>query len=136
MCYMLNFISYKDISKAEIQEYRKFGVDISGKTLLMNDSNPDRFYYGLTSNAGCACNLYQGDPGNGYKIFELLTECVRFGEVILFFYWDDGDYNEITNDVFSYINRTKQIRISLDDFLYDFLTKQFEGNGVVFIITK
>jgi len=133
---MLDIITYKEISTAELLEYRKYGVDISGKTLLMINPKPDRFYYGLTSNSGCACNLYQGDPGNGYKIFELLTECLQYGEVILFFYWDNGDYNEITNDVFSYINKTKQVRISLDDFLLDFLTKQFEGNGIVYIINK
>jgi hypothetical protein len=133
---MLNIITYKDISKSEILEYRKHEIGIYDATNEMIDPEPSKFYYGITSNAGCACNLYQGDPGNGYKIIELLTECVQLGEVVLFFYWDDGDYEEIWHDVHSYINRTKQVRISLDDFLYDFLTKQFEGNGIVFIITK
>lgn len=137
MCYMLDIVTYKSIGRTEIKEYReKYSLCIDDKTLTMKNAESNKHYYSLSRGGGCACEYYQYDPGNGYKLFELLTECVELGEVILFFYWDDGDYNLIDNDVYTYINKTKQIQISLDGFLYDFLTKQFRGRGVIFRINK
>lgn len=135
MCYILNLISYKDITKAEIIEYRKHRISIVDNTSRMVNPAPNRFYYSITGYGGCADEFYQSDPGNGYKLVELLNESVKLGEVILFYYLDDGYYEEIAHNVHSYINITKQVKTSLDDFLLTFLTQQFEGNEVVYVIT-
>lgn len=133
---MLDLITTKLIGQSEIKEYReKYGIGIYNKTSTMKNPEPYRYYFSLT-NGCCACGFYQSDPGNGHKLFELLYECVNLGQLILFFYWDDGDYKFIENNVHCYINKTKQVRISIDEFLYDFLSKHFEGDGIVFFIHK
>lgn len=81
MCYMINFIAYKDISKDEIREYSKYGIGITDNTSR-----------------------------------------------------DVGDYEEIEHNVHEYIDKTRQIRISLDDFLHTFLTKRFKAEDVVYVV--
>ena len=132
---MLNIITYKEITKKEILTYRKQMLGIYDKTLLMKNAAPGRYYYSLDYK-GCSCSYYKEDPGNGYLIVELFKECIESGDIILFFFWDDGDYKIYENDVYKYINKTPKRRLSFNEFFYSFLTKSFNGKEIVYLIEQ
>ncbi len=103
---------------------------------MVNAEN-GRNYYALTK-GGCACEFHRNEPGNGFKLIDLLEDCLEYGELTLFFYWDNGDYRLYVNDVHSYINKkdVKKIKILFEDFLDTFMTKEFNGDNIVYIIEK
>ena len=136
MCYLLDIITYKDITKQEITEYSKeHWISIYNKTPQMTNAEEGKRYYSLAI-GGCACGIYQGDVSTYtcHALIGLLDDCIRLGELILFFYWDNGDYYLYENDVHTYIKKAKKVNIQFEDFLDTFMTKEFNGKGIVYFI--
>jgi len=137
MCYMLNIITHKEFSKQEVIEYSKeYSISLYNKTSMMTNAQEDMHYYAITILGHCACGFYRKYPENGPKLIDLLEDCLEYGEVVLFFYLDNGDYHLYENDVHSYIKKAKKVRICFEDFLDTFMTEEFEGDNIVYIIQK
>lgn len=136
MCYMLDIITNKDISIQEIKQYSKeYNVGIYDKTSIMVNAQTNKHYYALTCGC-CACGFHQQNTYEGYILLDLIEDCVGYGELILFFYYNNGDYMYIENDVHMYINYTKKIEIPFNSFRNIFMTKKFIYDDVVYIIKK
>lgn len=136
MCYMLDIITNKEISKQEIKDYSKnCSISIYDKTSNMIKAESGKFYYSI-SEWGCACGFYDKHPSNGTQLINLLKDCLEYGEVVLFFYWGKEEYHLYENDINSYIKKVKNVRICFKEFLDVFMTQKFDVDDVVYIIEK
>lgn len=136
MCYMLDMITHKNISKLEIQQYSKeYNISIYDKTSEIINVETNKHYYALTC-GGCACGFHQKKTYEAYILLDLLEDCIEYGEVVLFFYNDNGDYIYIQNDVHMYIHYTKKIEITFNCFRNTFFTNEFIYDDTVYIIKK
>lgn len=102
----------------------------------MADAEINKHYYSITTANHCACGFLQDKAGIGTILTDLLEDCTYYGEVVLFFYWDDGDYHLFENDVYSYIKKAKNVRLCFKDFLDAFISQKFKVDDVVYIIKK
>ncbi len=137
MCYVLEVITEKEVSKDDLDSYQKdYGIIFHNKTRKMNNFQKGANYYTVFS-GGCSCNFY-GSKGdyNSRQIKELLKKYVREGNITLFFLWEDDYYNKVCYNIHSYIDspKNKKVTLPISEFLDVFMTKDFDGENIIYTI--
>lgn len=138
MCYVLEVITKKEVSKDDLDSYQKdYGITFYNKTRKMNNPQKGAYYYAVFS-GGCSCNLYglKGDYSS-WQIMEFFKKYVEEGNITLFFIWEDDHYSsKICYDLHSYIDspKNKKVTLPISEFLDVFMTKDFDGENIIYTI--